>query len=136
VDAPLVALIRIAGILHLVLVGVNLVAPRRLGYARGLAQAPPIVRQVFVVHAAYIVLVLAGFGLACLLYPNELAGGRGLGRFVSLFLAAFWLPRPFVQLLYYDRDLRRRHRLADVAFLLLFGYLAAVFAAAALVGGP
>lgn len=134
-DPPLVTLIRLAGLLHLVLVGVNLVAPRRLGYADGLAAAPLIVRQVFAVHAAYIVLVLAGFGLACLLYPHELAGGRGLGGFVSLFLAAFWIPRPLVQVLYYDRDLRRRHRVADLAFLLLFGYLAAVFAAAALAVG-
>jgi hypothetical protein len=132
----MVTLIQVAGILQLFLVGVNLVAPRRLGYGPGLAAAPLIVRQVFTVHAAYIVLVLAAFGLACLLYPHELAGRGGLGRFVGLFLAAFWIPRPFVQLLYYDRDLRRRHRTADVAFLLLFGYLAAVFAAVAIAPGP
>jgi hypothetical protein len=82
-----------------------------------LAGAPPIVRQVFHVHAAYIVLVLLGFAGLCFFHAPELAAGRGLGRFVSAFLAVFWLPR---------------HRLYDAAFLLLFGYLAAVFTAAAL----
>jgi hypothetical protein len=128
----MVPLLWIAGALHLLLVVVNVLAPRRLGYSEGLAGAPPIVRQIFHVHAAYIVLVLLGFAGLCLFYAPELAGGRGLGRFMSAFLAVFWLPRPFVQLLYYDPDLRRRHRLYDVAFLILFGYLAAVFTAAAL----
>jgi hypothetical protein len=125
-------LVRVAGIVHLVLVVANFAAPRWLDYDRGLAGASLIVRQVFRVHAAYIVLVLASFAALCLLFADELAGGTGLGRFMSVFLAIFWLPRPFVQLLYYDRGLRRRYRLLDLGFLLLFGYLAAVFTAAAL----
>ena len=131
----MVALLWIAGALQLLLVVVNLLAPRRLGYAEGLAAAPPIIRQIFHVHAAYIVLVLLGFAALCFFFAPELAAGRGLGRFMSAFLAVFWLPRPFVQVFYYDPDLRRRHRLYDVAFLILFGYLAAVFAAAALGAG-
>jgi hypothetical protein len=130
-----VPLLWIAGALQLLLVVVNFAAPRRLGYAEGLAGVPPIIRQIFHVHAAYIVLVLLGFAGLCFLFAPELAGGRGLGRFMSAFLAVFWLPRPFVQLLYYDPDLRRRHRLYDVGFLVLFGYLAAVFTAAALGAG-
>jgi hypothetical protein len=130
-----VPLLWVAGVLHLLLVAANLAAPRRLGYAAGLAGAPPIVRQVFHVHAAYIVLVLLGFAALCFFFAPELAGGRGLGRFLSAFLAVFWLPRPFVQVLYYDPGLRRRHRLLDAGFLALFGYLAAVFTAAALGAG-
>ena len=125
-------LIRVAGLLHLVLVAANFAAPRWLDYDRGLAGASLIVRQVFRVHAAYIVLVLAGFAALCLFFPDELARGTGLGRFLAVFLAVFWAPRPFVQLLYYDRALRRRYRVLDLGFVLLFGYLAAVFAAAAL----
>ncbi len=128
----MVPLIWAAGALHLVLVVTNLVAPRRLEYDRNLAGASPIVRQIFHVHAAYIVLVLLGFAAMCFLFAPELAGGGGLGRFMSAFLALFWLPRPLVQLFYYDRQLRRRHRLLDLGFLLLFGFLAAVFGAAAL----
>jgi hypothetical protein len=124
-----VPLLWIAGALQLLLVVVNFAAPRRLGYAEGLAGVPPIIRQIFHVHAAYIVLVLLGFAGLCFLFAPELAGGRGLGRFMSAFLAVF------VQLLYYDPDLRRRHRLYDVGFLVLFGYLAAVFTAAALGAG-
>ena len=131
----MVPLLWIAGALHLLLVVANLFAPRRLGYAEGLAGAPPIVRQIFHVHAAYIVLVLLGFAALCFFFAPELAGGQGLGRFMSAFLAVFWLPRPIVQVLYYDADLRRRHRLLDVGFLVLFGYLAAVFTAAALGAG-
>ena len=87
----------------------NFAAPRRRGYAEGLA--------------AYIVLVLLGFAALCLFFAPELAAGRGLGRFMSVFLAVFWLPQPLVQLLYYDPALRRRHRLLDVGFLVLFSYL-------------
>lgn len=133
---PLVPWLQAAGALQLAVASVNLVLPRKLEYDRYLLRLSPVLRQVFIVHAAYIAGVLAGFGALSLLFAEELAGGSPLGRFLSGLLAAFWAPRVFVQLLYYDPDLKRRHPLANLAFLAAFSYLAAVFSIAALGGGP
>lgn len=125
-------LIRIAGVLQLLIAAANLVLPSRLGYRAGLASAPRMIRQIFYVHAIYIGLILAGFGVLCLAFPVELAGGSPLGRAISIALALFWLPRPFLQQLYYDHTVRAQHKLADAGFTLAFAYLAVVFAAAGL----
>ncbi len=81
--------IQLAGTLHLLVAAANLGLPRVLRYREGLADAPVIVRQIFYVHAFYIVLVLAGFGAACLFLPG-LALHHALREILSGFLALFW----------------------------------------------
>ena len=103
----------------------------RLQYRKNLAGASEIVRQVFYVHAAYIVLVVLGFAALSLLFPDELVSGRPLGRFLSTFLAVFWLLRVPIQLFYYPAEIRRQNRLADVIFTVAFAFLALVFGLAA-----
>jgi hypothetical protein len=83
------------------------------------------------VQNAYIMLVQAGFALLCFCFAGELTSGRSLGLALAAFLAFFWSSRWLVQLVYYDRALRRANRLFDVLFLLGDGYLAAVFTLAA-----
>jgi hypothetical protein len=90
------------------------------------------VRQVFVVHSIYIVLVLLGFCAACFLFASQLVGHDPLGRSLSAFLAFFWLLRIILQIFFYDGDFRRQHRLADVAYILACTFLAGVFGLAAL----
>jgi len=102
--------------------------------AIGLANLPlaiRLVRQVFYVHAAYIVLVVLGFAALALLFPADLSSGRPLGRFLSSFLAIFWLLRVPIQLFYYPAEIRRQNRLADVVFIVAFAFLAVVFGLAA-----
>ena len=55
-----------------------------------------------------------------------------LGRALSGFLAVFWGLRLLVQLFYYDPNLRRANRLADMVFILCFVYLASIFSIATL----
>jgi hypothetical protein len=124
-------LLAVAGILQLVIAAANLVLPRILQYRENLAPVSPMIRQIFLVHSGYIVLVLVGFGIVSIVFASELAGGSGLGRFVSGFLAVFWLLRVPVQLRY-DPVIRRRYRLVDVAFLLAVLYLGATYLSAAL----
>ncbi|HVS07586.1 MAG TPA: hypothetical protein VHK65_15665 [Candidatus Dormibacteraeota bacterium] len=76
-------------------------------------------------------LVVLGFAALSLLFPDELVSGRPLGRFLSTFLAIFWLLRVPIQLLYYPAEIRRQNRLADVVFIVAFAFLAIVFGLAA-----
>ena len=96
---------------------------------------PLVMRQVFLVQNAYIMLVQAGFALLCFFFAGELTSGSSLGRSLAGFLAVFWGSRVLLQLCYYDREARRADRLFDVLFLTADGYLAAVFALAALLPG-
>lgn len=129
---PLVAWIQIAGAVQLAIGLANLPLASRLQYRKNLAGASEIVRQIFYVHAAYIVLVVLGFAALSLLFPTELVSGRALGRFLSTFLAIFWLLRVPIQLFYYPDEIRRQNRLADVIFIVAFAFLALIFGLAAL----
>ena len=91
----------------------------------------PIVRQIHEVHHVYIVSLLVVFGAVSLAFPAELAGGAGLGRFLSAVLAVFWGARLLVQRCYYDRVFLRHHRAGDVAFSLIFTFLTGAYAASA-----
>jgi len=125
-------LLQLGGIVQLGIAGANLLAPRRFAYRENLARVSPIVREIFVVHCIYIVLVVLFFAAVCLLLPDELHGGCALGRVLSGFLAAFWGLRMLIQLVFYDRALRHAAPVLDALFVGAFGYLTAVFLWAAL----
>jgi hypothetical protein len=129
---PLSAWIQVSGAVQLAIGLANLPLASRLQYRKNLAGASAIVREVFYVHAAYIVLVVLGFAALSLLFPAELAGGQPLGRFLSAFLAIFWLLRVPIQLFYYPAEIRRQNRLADVIFTVAFVFLAIIFGLAAI----
>jgi hypothetical protein len=124
--------IYLAGALHLVVASANLFAFRKFRYLEHLRTVPLVLRQVFLVQNAYIMLVQVGFALACFFFAGELTAGRGLGSAFAGFLAVFWGSRVFLQLFFYDRELRRANRFFDVLFLAADGYLAVVFGLAAL----
>ncbi len=121
-----------AGLLQLLITSVNFFLPSKLQYRENLSKVSTIIRQIFVVHSVYIVLVLLGFSALCLFFAPELAGDSPLGRSLSGFLGVFWLLRVMIQVFYYDATLRRRHRLTHVGFTVSFLYLGILFAVAAL----
>jgi hypothetical protein len=121
------AWIEIAGWLHLVIASANFFLPRKLRYRENLSRVDTIIRQVFIVHSIYIVLMLAGLAGLCLFFAEELAGGSGLGRWLSGFIAVFWWLRVPIQLFYYDPALKRQHPLMHALFTGAFVYLATVF---------
>lgn len=125
-------LIWTAGAVQLVILGGNFVLPGILRCRENLAQVSPMIREMFIVHWIYILFVLALFSVISFRYAPDLAGATALGRFLSAAIALFWLPRIPIQLLVYDRDLRRQHRLGDVAILLAMAFVTIVFGAAAL----
>ena len=89
-------------------------------------------RQIFYVHWLYIVIVLGMFAALCFRFGRELAGATAMGRFLSGFMAAFWLLRITLQIFYYDREIRRQNRVLDALYLVALFVLVVVFGAAAL----
>ena len=123
-----------AGAIHLLITSVNFFLPTKLRYAENLSKVSTIIRQVFVVHSVYIVIVLLGLSGLCFAFAPELAGATRLGRALSGFIAVFWGLRVCIQLFYYDPALKRENRAVHVLFTTAFLYLAVVFAVAT-VGG-
>lgn len=126
-DTVLKPLVYLGGFVNAMIVLANFFAPRKIGYARNLAKVEPIVRDIFTVHCAYIVYVVAGIGAACVFYTEELLHSTGLARGFVCFVALFWGIRVPVQLFYYDREIKRRNPGFHLIFTLAFGYLALLF---------
>ncbi len=131
----LVPFLWISGLIHLAGVAVNLGAPRALGYPENLARLSPAVRLVFVAQALWGTLLLAAFGVLCLVFPHELLAPTFLGRYLAWFLAALWGARALVQIFCYDSETRRRHPVLYTVFLLAFLYQCAVFVLVAVGAG-
>jgi len=124
--------IQLAGAVQFIIAAANFFAPAKLRYEENLAKVAPIIRQIFTVHCLYIVLVLIGFGLICLLFPNELCGASSLGKFLCVFMAFFWGIRVIIQFVYYDTSVKRENPLGTFCFGAAFLYLATTFAVATL----
>jgi hypothetical protein len=126
--------IQLAGVLQFIIAAANFFLPAKLHYHENLAKVSPIIRQIFTVHSIYIVLVLVGFGLICLLFPHDLCGASALGKFLSSFLAIFWGLRVVLQFCYYDSAVKKEHPLGTMFFGSVFLYLAVAFTAATFFG--
>jgi hypothetical protein len=129
----LIAALWIAGFVQLAIALANFTLPRKLNYRENLACVAPMVRQIFIVHSGYIVGIVVLFAAITFGFAAELAGGRGLGRFLAASMAVFWACRVPLQLFYYDPELRRRNRAGDVAITVALLFLVATYGAAALV---
>jgi hypothetical protein len=110
-------LIWAAGIVHVGIIAANFPLPRRLRVRERLAGVPRFIRQIFYVHWVYILIVLGLFAALCFGFAPELEGASGLGRFLSGFIAGFWLLRIVLQISYYDREMRRENRALDTLYL-------------------
>ncbi|MGO9086834.1 MAG: hypothetical protein ACLQBK_16545 [Candidatus Sulfotelmatobacter sp.] len=120
-----------AGVVHVGIIAANVPLPGRLRVRERLAGVPRFVRQIFYVHWIYIVIVLALFAALCFGFAPELAGASALGRFLSGFMAGFWLLRIVLQVFYYDRDMRRENRALDMLYVGALIVLVVVFGIAA-----
>ena len=120
-----------AGAVHVGIIAANIPLPGRLQVQEKLAGVPRFVRQIFYVHWVYIVIVLALFAALCFGFAPDLAGASALGRFLSGFMAGFWLLRIGLQLFYYDREIRRENRGLDMLYLASLIVLVVIFGMAA-----
>ena len=120
-----------AGVVHVGIMAANVPLPGRLRVRERLAGVPRFVRQIFYVHWVYIVIVLGMFAALCFGFAPELAGASGLGRFLSGFMAGFWLLRIGLQIFYYDREIRRENRGLDLLYVSSLIVLVVIFGMAA-----
>lgn len=121
-----------AGAVHLGIIAANVPLPGRLRVRERLASVPRFIRQIFCVHWIYIVIVLGMFAGLCFGFAPDLAGASALGRFLSGFLAGFWLLRFVLQIFYYDREIRRENRGLDMLYVASLIVLVLIFGLAAL----
>jgi hypothetical protein len=130
----MITLIRIAGVFMLLLVPMNVFdVPRRFHWKQEMAALSLLNRQIFQVHAAFICLILALFGLLATLLTHPLLEPTPLGRAVVGGLALFWLLRLLTQLFIYDPEIWRGNRFYTAmhyVFLSLWLFLAGTFATA------
>jgi len=120
-------LLWIAGAIHAGIVLANIPLPHRLGVRENLKNVPVFVRQVFYVHWFYIVLIVGLFSALSFAFARDLAGASPLGRFLSAFLCGFWLLRIFLQIFYYDSEIRRANRGLDALYLVSLIALVGIF---------
>lgn len=121
-----------AGLVHVGIIAANIPLPGRLRVRERLAGIPRFLRQIFYVHWIYIVIILGLFAALCFGFAPELAGGSRLGRFLSAFMAGFWLLRIGLQVLYYDGEVRRENGGLDFLYVSSLIVLVLVFGVAAL----
>jgi hypothetical protein len=121
-----------AGLVHVGIIAANIPLPGRLRVRERLAEVPRFVRQIFYVHWVYIVIVLGMFAALCFGFAPELAGASALGRFLSGFIAGFWVLRIVLQVFYYDREIRRQNRGLDLLYVGALIVLVAIFGTAAI----
>ena len=125
-------LIWFAGAVHVGIVLANIPLLGRLRVGERLAGVPRFLRQIVYVHWAYILIVVGLFAALCFGFAAELAGASGLGRFLSGFMAGFWLLRIVLQVFYYDRELRRENRGMDTLYVVSLVVLVGILGMAAL----
>ncbi len=122
----------VAGAIQTGIVLVNAALPSKLRVREGTAAMPSFLRQVFIVHWIYIVLMVALFSALSFAFTRDLAGATTLGRFLSATIALFWLLRLLLQVFFYDPQLRRENRALDLVYNASLIVLAAIFGFAAI----
>jgi hypothetical protein len=127
--------LRVAGALQIALAALHVTFPRRFAWKEELGRLSLLNRQVFVVHTAFICLVLLMFGTLSALAPGALLTPTPLSRLVLGGLCTFWALRLVVQWCVYDRSLWRGHafnRNVHFAFTALWLYFVLVYGSLAL----
>lgn len=130
----LVHWLMLAGIGHFLLLTASALAPVVLDWRGHLRALPPMLRRLFWVYGAFIVLTIVGIGAMTLRHAPEMACGDPVARSLAAFAAVFWGLRLLVQWFVFDLRpyLTRRwlklgyHTLtaAFVFFTLVYGWAA------------
>jgi hypothetical protein len=113
--------LRIVGVLLFALLSLNFVLPRRFRWREELGRLSLFNRQIFIVHAMFICLILAMFGALSLFWAPLLLESAPLPRVVLAGLALFWFARLLVQWFVYDRSLWRGKRFETAVHFVFTG---------------
>jgi hypothetical protein len=125
--------LRAAGVLMAGLAALNLFVPRRFNWRAELSRVSLLNRQIFEVHAIFLILTLGLFAALLLTSADALLERTRLARAMLLGLTVFWGLRMVMQWFYYSPEIWRGHRFhtrMHVLFSGLWIYFTAVFGAA------
>lgn len=125
--SDLVLLIHAAGVVLSIIAAANVFVPAKLNYAENLARVSPIVRQVFIIHSLFIVLVVVASGALCLFLAPRLVAVDPLSSALSGFLALFWALRFAIQILYLDSKFLPGHLAGHISYSFACAFLFVVF---------
>ena len=116
----------------------NLFLVRIMKWEEEVARMPQLVREVFHVHAWFITVTLAIFGVVTIRFADELAAGTNdLGRWLAAGIGIFWLIRWLMQFFYYDSIHwrgKRAETIVHIVLIFIYGSLAGVYLLAAFQG--
>ncbi len=96
----LAELVFAAGIAHFFVLIASALVPVQLKWSDELAKLPKLMRQLFWVYGAYIVLAIVAFGVLSVCHAEELTSGSGLARGLCGYIAIFWAVRLLLQLVF------------------------------------
>lgn len=134
VDRDLLLLnLRFTGVLMAALAALNVFVPRRLGWRAELSRVSLVNRQIFEVHAIFLVLTLALMSALLLTSADALLEPTRLARAVLVGLTLFWGLRMLMQWFYYSPATWRGqpfNTVMHVVFSVTWVYVTAVFGAA------
>lgn len=99
---PLEVALYLGGALHFCILIASALTPFALDWRGLLAPLPKLLRQMFWVYGAFIVLTIMCFGALTLMHATEMAAGDLVGRSVCAVIALFWGVRLVVQLFIFD----------------------------------
>ena len=125
--------LRIVGLLMAGLVVLNLFVPRRFRWRDELSRISLLNRQIFEVHAIFLVLTLGLISALLLTSADALLEHTRLARALLIGLTLFWGLRMLVQWFYYSPAVWRGHRFHTAmhyAFSAMWIYVTAVFGSA------
>lgn len=132
-------LILLGGVCHFGILLASALTPRVLDWRGELARISPLSRHVVWTHGVFIVLTIIAFGAISIANAHTLSDGSALARWFCGFVAVFWLSRLFVQLFLFDAKPYLTNALLKLGYhglTIVFAYLGAVYAWAALVAAP
>lgn len=131
--------LQLAGLLHFAILVASFLTPSALQWSENLKPLPPLLRQLFWVYGAFIVLTIVSFGTVTLLHAPEMVDGAPLGRSLSVVIALFWTARLVVQWFVLDAKpflTRPLYRIGYHLLTVAFVYLSAVYWLAAILPNP
>ncbi len=95
-------LLLLAGIGHFLLLAASALTPLVLDWRGQLRALPTLLRQLFWVYGAFIVLTIISLGTLTLRHAQDIACGDPVARSLAVFAAVFWGLRLVVQWFVFD----------------------------------
>ncbi len=125
------ALLQIAATLQLAIAVLNLFLVRLLEWKEDLARMPLLLREVFQVHAWFISITLAIFGVMTWRFAPDMASlANPVCRWLAAAIGAFWAIRTVLQVAYYSSSHWRgkpARTLAHLLLLVIYGGFACLY---------